>query len=163
MENREYYTPEIDELFVGYECEIFAWAKSGDEGIQEKWRRSTLSEVSIRKDFGNIPEGMKAVSDVLSEQKLRTPYLNKSDIESLGWKYNKQKSEGNTIWNHFYIAEVWELSIPRKGTMFDNGKHHLQIWYRNLNNDSMHGHNYSIKSKNELKKLMQWLQIPVKS
>jgi hypothetical protein len=79
MENR-YYTPDLKSLFVGYEA-VLRLADT-PEGSEHKL---LIDEYSI-KDFkqGLIP--------------LQTKYLDKSDIESLGWEYNEKEK---TYSKHF--------------------------------------------------------------
>ena len=66
MENN-YYTPELSDLHLGYECEV---------KVGEGWEKTNLTD-SIQ-----FPH----VELRLSQGRLRTPYLTKEQIEAEGWK-----------------------------------------------------------------------------
>lgn len=78
MENK-YYTPEIEDLRVGYECQ---W---NDLSI---WRDEILDSYGLFATI--INESNESLVD-----KIRTKHLDKQDIESLGWKF---KGKSIDIW-----------------------------------------------------------------
>ena len=65
----KYYTPDISDLHVGYECEIF-------NGWNDKWEQKTITPALI--DTLSKPA-------IPMERWIRTKYLDVQDIESLGW------------------------------------------------------------------------------
>jgi hypothetical protein len=68
MEQEKYYTPSIGDIRVGYECEHY-YPKDG-------WKY-----VIIESDTR-----FKCWEDYIQENRLRTPYLTKEQIEGEGWK-----------------------------------------------------------------------------
>lgn len=80
MENK-YYTPAVEDLHIGYQCEVF---EGGD------WRKETID---ISHHFDIFTEGVK-----LGE--IRTPYLTKEDIEAEGWVFQYEYRDGMEFeWN----------------------------------------------------------------
>lgn len=129
MEKEKYYTPTIEEFHVGFECEY----KSPLTG---NWENVIYTEDMF---FG----GKRG----LTQSEKRVKYLDKENIESLGWIKGEYKSvicfmkdDKMLTWlgNPFLDISV----IP----IFKN-QSHSQI-FRGI-----------IKNKSELKKLMQQLNI----
>ena len=117
----KYYTPKIEEFHVGFEFE-----KEWEDG---SWSKEIL-EVDELKD---IEEEMLPIT--------RVKYLDKEDIESLGFsifenktRYKKYK-KNNYILGHYGVKTViiWDVA----GELFDG----------------------EIKNKSELKKLLKQLKI----
>lgn len=72
MQENKYFTPEIEDIRVGYECEI---NKSLFNGISEGWHNF------IFKEFEQL--------EVINKRGLkgfRVPYLTKNQIETEGWE-----------------------------------------------------------------------------
>ena len=151
MEENNYYTPDIEDLFVGYECQKESVDKDGNDIWVDYKISFEYGWLEIPKDYN---------------QQLRTKYLDKEDIESLGWKCFKTENFSNSYFEdirEFYRIPTieghlngfyWEL-LP-------NYKRHLiGIWLCNENNPSG---NRSFAGKclsiNELKKIMKYLNIP---
>ena len=121
----KYYTPEIEEFFVGFEYE---WLNEENKWIKE----SSPTEIS-QEGFDEQTYG------------LRVKYLDKEDIESLGFK------EGS---KDFYIVKLRDYYISVEYFLKDKG------FYINIgqeeNQFSFGGY---IKNKSELKKLLKQLNI----
>lgn len=84
----EYFTPDIEDIRVGYECECL-WC------CQEP--RPWLPIVITKEDNLNtksLPFGVEVVWR-LQENELRVPYLTKEQIEAEGWSY---KGKTQDIW-----------------------------------------------------------------
>ena len=128
MELNKYYTPEIEELHVGFECELL----DIEQGL---FGKCTIKE-----------------NDILSDELFRVRYLDKEDIESLGWIQYKEFN------NHYRIGDNWVLHFRKDGDIlypidlycgrkeFPPGAYRSYMFI-------------SIKNKSELKKLMQQLRI----
>ena len=67
----KYYTPNIEDLFIGYECESY------NNGI---WEKHTFKDIDY--------EGILIYLDGIW---LQTPYLTKEQIQSEGWKLHDEK------------------------------------------------------------------------
>lgn len=127
--NLKYYTPSIEEFHVGFEYQI---EDLGDDGLSRIWRDQVFDGEETRTYF--IEE--------LRKKEMRVKYLDKEDIESLGWK--PTEIEDNYVAGH-------------KGGYKLN---HLCINYLIIQGtDSMCWFKGIIKNKSELKKLMKQLNI----
>lgn len=135
IEENKYYTPQIEEFHVGFEYEL----KADDGG----WC------------YSNVPQ--EIVSRCINDNRCRVKYLDKEDIQSLGWIHDVNMSEFD--FDSFYI----EPGI-------DNKKRFIQYGLNNYKNGQIYlekvidcGCNeielLNIKNKSELKKLMQQLSI----
>jgi hypothetical protein len=76
MEHVSYYTPAIEDLRIGYECQIKNGASAGDH-----WHPVLLDKYL-----------MESVVFKLKEGNIRTHYLLANDIEAAGWEI---KAEGH--------------------------------------------------------------------
>lgn len=90
-----YYTPEMSEFHVGFEYEVF------HEG---KWKKTCVPENRLGADF--IFE-IKDMGHWNVVQKPRVKYLDREDIESLGWKYGGDDLEFDSI--NYYNDKGYEL------------------------------------------------------
>lgn len=70
----KYYTPELEDLFIGYECEWF-----GELGRKLVKSNKEWQKFKIISSNNISPTVIK---------NLRTPYLTKEQIESEGWIFN---------------------------------------------------------------------------
>lgn len=115
MESKNnYYTPDIEDIRVGYECEI---NKSLFAGISEGWHKFTFNE------FEQL--------DILNKNSLkafRVPYLTKEQIEAEGWEItsrevkkppykvdwiNAKKGE-HTLWINLAMHDSMYMGISDK-------------------------------------------------
>ena len=80
MESK-FYTPKIEELCIGFECEI----DQSEINKNFKW-----CEYTIGADYENITIA-RAISEV-NRNGIRVKYLDSSDIESLGFKKSNKNS-----------------------------------------------------------------------
>src|SRR5687767_11758335 len=101
MENK-YYTPALEDLRVGYECEIFDDRLQDPNNIQ--WIKVTLDDlhdVAWRVDDKNW--------------NVRTPYLTKEQIEAEGWEL-------------INVLEHSEESHESSWYQFKKGKYEVRWW-----------------------------------
>jgi len=125
-ENNKYYTPDISEFHVGFEYEYKKWI---DNNSKFEWTKSG----EIRK-----PYEINWVDSIMKDPKMdgsqiRVKYLDKEDIESLGFKYdnNAEPIESRQDWEVPKL-EKYELPIAfLKDTQTINGKG----WYLYLYKD----------------------------
>jgi hypothetical protein len=162
MENEvKYYTPAIEEFHVGFEFEEFDgvnWIKSNNESGQY------------------LSWFMDSVSINLGLPRVRVKYLDKEDIESLGWKFE----EGgilhfpNERWLYGEKFKLYKIETDRliyfleglkevyKGfDVFDN-KVIISIYNKETFKDDQkpqHLFNGIVKNKSELARLMEQLGI----
>lgn len=130
METNKYYTPEIEEFYVGFE---FEWL---NRNTFEKHIFMCQSQFT----FDDFPE--------LAKQS-RVKYLDQEDIESLGWKEEIDSPDGR-----FSILkdDIWYYLIQYG----HNQKYEIRCMNPSYKYGSFLG---TIKNKSELHKLMKQLGI----
>lgn len=78
MVNNKYFTPSIEDIRVGYECETYS--EFQNRGFE--WTKLQL-----------IPNSVKSILiDTSLLERVRVPYLTKEQIEAEGWKQLEDKS-----------------------------------------------------------------------
>ncbi len=137
----KYYTPEISEFYIGFEFEYTnwgGWSKSND-----------FNDLFITDDTNIISE----LKWDIEHNKIRVKYLDRRDIESLGWMFEKQH------------AGLEEICFSTGGPEFED------ILYMNYDLDSKYMRiswlgegditrfSGTIKNKSELKVLIKQLGI----
>ena len=80
MENK-YFTPDIEDIHVGYECEV----------LKDKWEHFVFNIEEI------IPVFAKINSKTIFSEKIRVPYLTKEQIEAERWKIKNNYPEFPTF------------------------------------------------------------------
>ena len=131
-EEAKYYTPTIEEFRVGFEYE---WSDNFPRKIKN-WRKALLNE----RIYSLVIEEYKK-----NNQLIRVKYLDKEDIESLGWEM---------------VLDIGGLisackTINNKKIMILTGRNTTTIGYR----DNQLFNGKAIKNKSELKILFKQLGI----
>jgi hypothetical protein len=165
----KYYTPEIEEFYVGFEYEFHSMTTGGLEivdfsknpivskTISKPTYKIWSKEIIYRDDCALYNRSFKSLEGLIKSKQIRVKYLDREDIESLGWKFDKTSNEGQRKFFKdnmclYYRPETHELGIftidPSKSDymmkhVMDNKQVHIVI----------------IKNKSELKKLMKQLNI----
>lgn len=136
MESK-YYTPEIEEFHVGFEYEAF---HSKEWFFEEGGNQWVKSKVSLGTDILTLNYAINC-------DFVRVKYLDREDIESLGWKAGVQglAVDGYSGWEEFKKDDYRMVLSDNQG---------LIIVCRN--HTSFSG---TIKNKSELKKLLKQLGI----
>jgi len=135
----KYYTPEIEEFFHGFEYEV--WENSAY--TNESWIKKIFQfrDNNVYKDTSFIIAEFEQRGD-----DIRVKYLDKEDIESLGFKYQKH----NTYYKNLTDKILLRLEALENNILlieyFINGNNTLNCII-------------NIKNKSELKKLMKQLNI----
>ena len=126
-----YYTPEIEDLFIGYECQIHHNIIDPESGL-----------VRVSEEWGDY--SIYSFQEGNNIELIRTKYLDKQDIEDLGWSPIESGFFASTF-KDFKLNIHWlGLNSPHIYTIEDK----FGIIYKG-----------NIFSKNELKKLMKMLNI----
>lgn len=142
-QNTKYYTPSIEEFYIGFECEI-----QSSYGYQLGIYPNILKQDTLA--FQTLID--KGELETLKLSTIRVKYLDKEDIESLGWKLKSQTT--NKSYSNWCVFELGknELSIQFH-RVNDNYPNRLTIRNTYLNVSIL------IKNKSELIKLMKQLGI----
>ena len=91
MENK-YYTPNIEDIFIGYECEMF---------MSKKWQKHIYN----KNDFESIHIDMDG-------RWVRTKYLSKEDILAEGWDILTDNKSNYGFIKGKSLCYFWKGSIP---------------------------------------------------
>ena len=115
MENK-YFTPDIEDFHVGYECEI----------LKENWEHFVFNVEEI------IPVFARVNSKTIVSDKIRVPYLTKEKIEAEGWEHvgGKLLSGGfqdyqKDNFSMRYATDTRKLSIMVRDPSYSN--EHFQV------------------------------------
>lgn len=145
----KYYTPKIEEFYIGFEYEINEeiglWSK------KYEWIKSELSK-------GQMCQCLNWLYFTDNNSKYRVKYLDKEDIESLGWERNSLRAHQLT--RQIYNKDNWML-------LYNSENHKLSLTVKDpsLNLEMMiklrttEVFNITIKNKSELIKLLKQLGI----
>lgn len=150
----KYYTPTIEEFHVGFECE---WRR-----FEEDWHGGKInSSIELYDAAIEYEAGENQTYEY------RVKYLDKEDIESLGWEFVSLKYDGNKIrkLKKEYLnkditsLKSWEIEYCYYYMDYNFDTNHLVI-----HNDQEYSASYVwfdgiIKNKSELKLLLKQLGI----
>lgn len=154
---KKYYTPEIEEFHVGFEYE----RKEYPELDSSNWVKHTFD--SLNDIYGGY-EGETELSEIChSNIKVRVKYLDKEDIESLGFSQKPIGYElgllSRTEWGAIQGDEM--IKIQTYWTYDTEERENLVRIYKGTKYDYPYTEIFRgiIKNKSELKKLLKQLKI----
>lgn len=141
----KYYTPKLEEFYIGFECEYNSGISINGE--PSKWIKDTTDQdlLGIVFDSWEHPDYEDEFKD-----SFRIKYLDKEDIESLGFEetsirqYIINACGDLPYWTHAVIDFIWKDDISIIGKRGQE----VGILFRG-----------KIKNKSELKKLLKMLCI----
>lgn len=137
MEESKYYTPEIEEFYIGFECEFIGEARTD-------WVNCVIDWVNM--DFITFHRHLAA-------KQYRVKFLDREDIESLGWKFSLIKANTNRAFKDLQSNTEKCIGLVLE---IRNDKIMIADCRLEFNQILFFG---TIKNKSELRKLMQMLQI----
>ncbi len=149
--NGDYYTPEMEEFRPGFEFEV---RYAGAPPSIPEWIKGELKYLNTVGFTSQQYDDKGGVTKQWVEPDcVRVKYLNKEDVESLGWKplsgFDDQGFERDnyflTFRERFITLQVRDITRYMDGVLCDTSN---AVLYQGL-----------IKNKSELKKLMQQLNI----
>jgi len=79
MNEEKYYTPDISDLRVGYECET----KDCSDSRYDNWAKTILTPSFLDETY--------KIEGWIEQSYIRTAYLTKEQIEAEGWEYSFQE------------------------------------------------------------------------
>lgn len=106
-----YFTPEIEEIHIGYECEI----NSKFESRGFEWTKLSLIGNSIKAIIED-PEKIK---------RIRVPYLTKEQIDAEGWKYHQTIPD--SIFSKSYVEYYKDIEWFKVVISISETSHYLTI------------------------------------
>ena len=137
MENNKYFTPDIEDVYVGYELEWKCKIRNQD------WEKTICDTdlISIIYD-----EYEHADFEEPYNEQFRVPYLTKEQIEAEGWKFDYNLGDFDYYIKKINDKEEYELEFCYKECI------NINIWKRTL----YHG---ECKDINTFRKLIKLLGI----
>lgn len=171
MEDNKYYTPTIEEFHVGFEFELLEYTHEEPTG---GWCWSIFGNLLINPQGGMYSTNLFDVIEWIKDEDVRVKYLDREDIESLGytlkeeldWRhpkgpafyFNKSKDSGDermgyTNWSEIYV-KFYTNSLPSIEVVKGRSGHESGV--EGFEYKAFGG---SLKNKSELKKLMAQLGI----
>jgi hypothetical protein len=146
MEAQKYYTPTIEEFYLGFECEILDAAPPEND-----WKQETIAKF----------HSFELLNKWLEAGEIRVKCLDEQDILYLGWI--KKKEEWYEIENKDREAEITKYRLLFSLYELTENDYHTELFVDIKLGDieiiviSLGIRN--IKNKSELKKIMQMLNI----
>lgn len=136
MENDKYYTPDISELYVGYELEGKVFNNSELDSTEDIWIKVTINSP----DFSSICDLSIDGTYFLNKDTHRVKYLDSFDIISLGFEYiecfdSYQKNNMSIWFKKFKNQDCVVISFGEFSTLY-----------------------FERKSINELKTILKWIK-----
>ena len=150
-QENKYYTPIIDEFHVGFEYEKY----DKREATYKENNFKSTNWHKFKYDIGSIK--LSKLPTYLYEKNIRVKYLDKEDIESLGFTYDKTSSKSQLKFFKDNLCLFYRPKSKQLGTFtVDPSKSHYMIKYVR---DNKHISTLTIKNKSELKRLLKQLDI----
>lgn len=158
MNNTEqYYTPIDSDFYLGYTYEIY---EDFDVQPEKTWHKMVYGENGTHN-----PENLTYPFPI-KESKIRTKYLDKQDLESLGWEVDIQRAFFEVFKNNEELQVANKLIKDKVyNLIYHKPNKWLTIKMKNLEgqhkeNEPIHTIYYGkCPSINELKKIMSYLGI----
>lgn len=143
MENNKYYTPEIEEFFVGFEYEFNYPIGKKDE---KEWKKEVYDKRKWFHDNSGI-----SYEWLIKEGDIRVKYLDSIDIQDLGFEL--LHNDGDAL--EFNIVDKYDEIIY---LWFDYETHNIDI-YVGDGYDKNYLFQGTVKNKSELKRLLKQIGI----
>lgn len=138
----KYYTPDLEEFHLGFRYES---GNKAIKGTSTEWYKDEIEETYELESVGDY-------------QEVRVKYLDRKDIEELGWKYDGEIFNGNML--EFYHPNEGDDDYSRKlqfpkdiDRLIEEGIAIGSGYF------DFCGDNYRLKNYNELKTLMKQIGI----
>lgn len=153
QEIEEYYTPEQEELFIGYECQRRVIKPNYVEKHLYKWNDWSVDEYY----FGiGYEEGQDWNYD---EVELRTKFLTKEQIEAEGWKIGYEAPEFYEIFGEGSFGAYKLVNKRDYSLRYSVKTRSLYLRFYAQDETWVNVYNGECKSINEFRKLSKWLGI----
>ena len=161
--NKIYYTPKIEEFYVGFRFERkpIHYNIAGDTDIKE-WRKCTFNKQEEGRsnfyatfiDYTFRIEGKEIRTRGMDMSEFRVKVLDIDDIEELDWQFYREIDNGHTL---EFIHPQANLETGRTLRVPKN------IWEGTISigegYGEFFGETYEVRNYNELKKVMEFINI----
>jgi hypothetical protein len=148
MENK-YYTPTIEEFHVGFEYEELNFIYT-DKGWYTDKREGWVKKEYQCANYLEMYYLQKKLELDIFKEVIRVKYLDREDIESLGFHYSDN--------SYYWLTENTKGNELDLELIFNYEEHYIQIlnWAGSYSFTLFEGY---IKNKSELKQVLKMLQI----
>lgn len=112
MKNKEYFIPDIEDIRIGYECQLKI---SGRKEYKGQWTDYKFG-YDIPKDIFLIENGITTKTG----WEIRTSFLTKEQIENEGWIYQPEKceiSDNNIPYHLWFKKDNYNATIYQDDTL----------------------------------------------
>lgn len=181
METNKYYTPNIEDFYPGYifeykpkqylqiqtnEASMKIFEKMGIKSSEfdDIWNKSIFNEIHLLSESEKLedimwsmsikqyqgPSNFWDISNRIKKEAIRTKYLDKEDIEKCGWNFKELKDHVREIYSFISNNHIFTLFKFINDYIIE-----ILVDYR----DEQFIFQGECKSINELKKIMNWLNI----
>lgn len=132
MEKDKYYTPNVMEIHLGFECEVSDDSTNG-------WQKAELSPIDVAE-----------LMSLTNKWKLRVKYLDREDIESFGFKHDGKNSFTFSCYTISGQLEYQNIEIEQnyEDVCMGEWKYYDELIFRG-----------KIKNKSEFSRLLKQLSI----
>lgn len=144
--DNKYYTPTIEEFYVGFEFMGSRNWKS--EYIKTQADVDTFTPTIFNGEYKGLLESLKGINGNPDRPVVKVKYIDKEDIESLGWKFISDNM-GLPYYQRFINSDGWEINLYP-------GLDETKVFLENREMTFFMG---ILKNKSELKKLMKQLSV----
>jgi hypothetical protein len=139
----KYYTPSLDEFYVGFEYEV----------VLPQWY---IQE--FRNTIVGTNEDLDAINNCIKLNRIFVKYLDKEDIEELGFTCIDDKTRTMHGFTYSFETHLPKFIGSLINVNFETSK--LMIWYGHENNYFANKVFYgTVKNKSELKKILLMIGI----
>lgn len=138
----KYYTPEIEDIKVGYEFERII----DDDNSDDVWIKDIIK---FEHGWLELPEDYN--------ERIRVPYLTKEQIEAEGWEFKSQlcSDEDCKDFEITYGKELNEITVYF--SILQNYNSHIWTWSSKDGTSTLY--RGECKSVNEFRTICKWLKI----
>ena len=147
----KYYTPNIEEFHIGFRY----------EGLyKQKWTKLVKPPADLPMEwFKCMLDTSHSISKIIYDikgERIRVKYLDNADIQELGWKLISEEVKPYSHWCRFKYKKLWELTVQLNDKYISRT---LNI--RSISTNAKGNIRLKCKNYNELKKIMQMLNIEI--
>jgi len=147
-EENKYYVPDITEFHVGFEYQMKSTFGDGTVKTKEQYDRAEwIDQVYDLRSFPYVDRTMTGHNSQNLPSAIRVKYLDREDIESLGFQCDTSKG----LWIYCIITDE-----SGEEYYLDYHTETNECIIHDIDEDLFQGY---IRNKNELQKILQWTGI----
>lgn len=153
-DSKLYYTPKIEEFCMGFEFEFLS---NKNYGYFDESRGSWVEKVFTGGNMSGEGTEVDAIQD--EDNEVRVKFLDKLDVESLGFEYKGLTDEGLPEFRLFYEPMMWSSKVCTAVFNKDNNTVNINIQSTMFYSEEKESMTFNVKNKSELKRILKSLNI----